>query len=1035
MKCTLSLNAPNGNKSILFKDIMKSSGNHEDAIDTYYFTKTEEFKEFYGDWENGEVSPDKLDLNGEPKYSSFSTQKFIQEADLANVTLPRESQTYKDIMNQVPLVLSRLDQSIESASLSGKQGKLVGSLTKIRKLFEKGDVATSIPKFISISKGHIKSLRSAINNRSDIKDITYLYKEAQTYRMVLDMLGKLNEDSASADIFDETVFESEKDIRADLGAIQSMYLAASKSHLVEVFHKQDPTWSKKDIKKWLEDSPRDVKSTEYFLEYMGDSQDKVLAHTAALVMNQEHAIRKEKIAFNAKLTTMVDDILAEGKTSNAEELFADILTTRDNEIHVLDINAKFTAGKNPASDAEFAAVNKLRTSKPKLYEFLTFYSTTMKKLNASLPAKGNIGTRIPTVLKSTRDRLQGKSIKDRASLIQDEINKSIQRSNTDIERGMVLDGESKPIQQIPVFYTQAYDSVDHDRYLNEMFDKLIEEGKTEEEALPLAKKYADTEAKKDMASLVTKDLSHSLQTFHSMAINYAKKNDIIHSLEAAKTVIGSDTRKYVKLDKAGRVLKKSNKYGEDEVIRDGGSTSEALKQVTQFIDMHVYGKKETDLGYTKVAGKNVDINKGIRLVNKMTSWIQMSFNFLASTANVAVGEYNNALEAIAGEYTSLSAYKKAGKLYRQNIGGILKDIGNRASENIVNQINDHYNVLMDYDGGNARSIENSVLKRTLKSNLAFFMQGSGEHFVQSRLGLSILEATKTFDNKGNETGTLLSAHEKGNKQVKIKEGVFVKNKEGVLVPYDSREQNKVSNRIATIIRKVHGNYSSLTATAAKQDARTALILKYRDWIYEGLTRRFGSRQTNIHLEDKEVVGFYREGAKNVLNLAKDIKTLNFSLLKENWNDLSFQEKANIKRLVSEVGMIVSLAMSSLLLGKAGEWTKDEFDGDDFTDRLALGTFNFLMYETNRLTTEISAFVNPVEALRLLKSPAAATSILESSYNLLSQAFSGPFEQIEVGKYKGEYKLVRAATKLTPMYKNLSKLSPEGIEDAGVFYTQ
>ena len=145
-----------------------------------------------------------------------------------------------------------------------------------------------------------------------------------------------------------------------------------------------------------------------------------------------------------------------------------------------------------------------------------------------------------------------------------------------------------------------------------------------------------------------------------------------------------------------------------------------------------------------------------------------------------------------------------------------------------------------------------------------------------------------------------------------------------------------------------------------------------------------------------------------------------------------KEKANFIRLVAEVSTIVSLGAISSLMGYAGKHMEDEYDGDNLSDRLALGSFNYSVYLANRLYTETSSLINPMEFVRITKSPTVSSSVLESTIKLAMQMMN-PLEIRETGRQKGESELFLAASKLMPLYKNIQKLTPEGIKESGAFY--
>ena len=1028
MGCNIALKANNGEPSILFKKLTEANNNHEQAIDSYYFTKTDTFKKEFGDWENGKVDKSKLDKNGEPKFEEFVKNDI---EDYEKVELDNKAAVYKKILNEMPRLLGRLNKSIDSQKKFGKNKDLLKKLEDLVPLLESGDIADGIPKFILSSSNHIKSLKKKAEEAADINKLTFIKKAAESYGLVEQLIDKLYEDPEIGEIFDETLLKDSKNIRANLAYIKNLYLAESKKFIATEFSKRNPSWKKADISKWLDEAPRDSKATEHLLEYMGDSQDKVLAAIAKVVQGQKHEIRRERVKLDATLSDLTDDVVKEAKSSKAEDIFKDIMMQdADGTSYVIDPNLEFTNGKDQAQDALYNKAESVRNSKPALYQFLLFYNEEMNKIDTFLPNKYRLNGRIPSVLLNTRERLKDGSLKDKGNLIKDQLSKSMTRSNLDTERGAVFDASGKPIETIPIFYTQKYDSVDYDAFYKAKLAEEIEAGKSTGDADIIATKYAESESSKKMNKLVSKDLANSLQAFHATATNYAKMNEVTTIIEASKDIVSSDKRTYVKLDSAGRVVVNKDKYGDSRPETITGKESTSRKVLETFLSMQVYGQMEKDLGAVDVMGSKIDVNKALRNLNKSTSYIQMTLNALSSSASFFMGNYNNLVEAMAGEFTSVKSYKKASKMYRKNLGSTMSDIGSRKSKGLINQLDNHYAFMGDYDQSNVRSTENSKTARLFKTDALFFMEGVGQHQVQNTMALAVMDDIKAFDKVGNSKGSVLDAHSVGDNGVIIAD-IYVKNESGELVKYDANQQNQVADKVSTVIRKIQGNYSQSTATFAKQDGRMALVMKYRDWMYEGLVRRFGKKQYNANL-GVEVEGFYREGTKVGATLIKHLKTLKIQAMKEDWQNLTPKEKANFIRLVAEVSTIVSLGAISSLMGYAGKHMEDEYDGDNLSDRLALGSFNYSVYLANRLYTETSSLINPMEFVRITKSPTVSSSVLESTIKLAMQMMN-PLEVRETGRHKGESELFLAASKLVPMYKNIAKLTPEGIKDSGAFY--
>jgi hypothetical protein len=218
----------------------------------------------------------------------------------------------------------------------------------------------------------------------------------------------------------------------------------------------------------------------------------------------------------------------------------------------------------------------------------------------------------------------------------------------------------------------------------------------------------------------------------------------------------------------------------------------------------------------------------------------------------------------------------------------------------------------------------------------------------------------------------------------------------------------------------------------KADARLAMIAKFRGWVVEGFNKRWGKRKESIMLE-QDVEGFYRTGGRVVKQLTQDLMHLRFDIAKEKWSALSTHEKANIRRLITETAMITLTYVASSLLGEGGKAMEDKFGSDKHSDKLILGAYLMLVYQANRLYTEVFAYGNPVEAVRLFRSPFASLSIIENTLSLMAQVGFAPTEEYETGYRKGQNKAAVKLGKLVPLYKQFETLNPDGIKERTKYF--
>jgi len=108
-------------------------------------------------------------------------------------------------------------------------------------------------------------------------------------------------------------------------------------------------------------------------------------------------------------------------------------------------------------------------------------------------------------------------------------------------------------------------------------------------------------------------------------------------------------------------------------------------------------------------------------------------------------------------------------------------------------------------------------------------------------------------------------------------------------------------------------------------------------------------------------------------------------LLQQWNNLDEFEKANLRRWMVDLAFAIGVSLLAATLNNLA---------DDDEEDWAL---QFSAYMANRTMLEVKAFWNPVEAVELLKSPAAGINQLESLTSIVKLTDPDPIER---GMYKG-----------------------------------
>ena len=122
-------------------------------------------------------------------------------------------------------------------------------------------------------------------------------------------------------------------------------------------------------------------------------------------------------------------------------------------------------------------------------------------------------------------------------------------------------------------------------------------------------------------------------------------------------------------------------------------------------------------------------------------------------------------------------------------------------------------------------------------------------------------------------------------------------------------------------------------------------------------------------------GYYRTFADTML---LDLKQYKFNIIK-NWSTYSPFQKSQIRKALAEFGLIFGLATLGFIL------TQILVDPDDDNDPLKESyMYNFLLYETIRMRSETASYINPIDAIRIFRSPTAMTSTVDRLIKFVNQ---------------------------------------------------
>ena len=475
---------------------------------------------------------------------------------------------------------------------------------------------------------------------------------------------------------------------------------------------------------------------------------------------------------------------------------------------------------------------------------------------------------------------------------------------------------------------------------------------------------------------VSLDLGRSVLLFNAMANTYEAMNQVNSEISMFKSVIGE--RKITATNSKGQGIIDSfaKKLGMEEFLRVNGQSNSEL-HLNAFIDMIVYGEMQKAEEIFSLSA-----NKITNTVTGFSAITTIALDALKGVANNLQGNIQLVIEANSGEFFSKRNLLTGKKNYARFIPAMLGDFAKSTPESLLGRLTELYDPLQgNFKDQYGRNVSGSLANKLMRTDTLFFNQHLGEHEIQVSSMLALMDATKVYDKESKEIITLFQAYEKygvdeAHSKIMVPKmdeaGLIEKDSKGDTVYTDFTEKYRrdFQDRIHAISKRLHGVYNSFDAPTISRYSLGRLALMYRKHVAPGYKRRFKKLGMDQELGSM-TEGYYRTFWKLVLRDMFKFKANVFKM----WSTYSDFEKAQIHRTLAEIGIVIATSLLAFLLIAAAD------DDEELKKSYA---YNFILYETIRMRSETAQYVNPPDAIRIVKSPSAITGTIDRTVRLITQ---------------------------------------------------
>lgn len=506
--------------------------------------------------------------------------------------------------------------------------------------------------------------------------------------------------------------------------------------------------------------------------------------------------------------------------------------------------------------------------------------------------------------------------------------------------------------------------------------------------------------------------SDVLLSYAGMAYNYQAMNSIADVLELTNSQMQS---RDIHLTSGGQKMftkfRMGETFTEDYTVK--GANSELIKQLSTYIDSHVYGRKKETISKNKKKGLSLD--KTLDMLNEYTTLIGMGFNTFSAVSNISMGMIQMFRETAGGENFKIKDLLNAHKNYFAMIGkGVAGQYENSPTDKLNLLIN-KFDVLGDFfQSLDSSAYNQGLFKKMIGKANPLIMNSMGEHYLRCTGMLAVLNNYKVMHD-GKEVSII--------DVLKVKDSNLVLEDNVTKLDGSNFTENDffmLKQKIKETNKSMHGGFSDEDKGELHRYVLGRLLMKFRQWMPAFYMNRFKSERLNVNTGKLEE-GSYITLFKFARGFISDAIHLKCNIAQQ-WGNLTDPQKANMKKNIFECSLL--FIITQLLNGFAlfrGDDDDDNFGKVNKQDPAMLNMLKYILYRV-KMELGASVILAPRQfyenAKTLIKTPLPAMENLDLIIGIFDFASTGDI--IERGKYKGWSVWQRNAYNAVPFARNIGK---------------
>ena len=431
---------------------------------------------------------------------------------------------------------------------------------------------------------------------------------------------------------------------------------------------------------------------------------------------------------------------------------------------------------------------------------------------------------------------------------------------------------------------------------------------------------------------ISTDLLSSMIAYAKMVYEFKEKGDRIEQLEFVAQNI-----------KSGQTL--------DTKKQESESTSgkNVMKQLENYLRVQIMGISYPDV---TIPALNINITKLLKNAARFVTAKNLGLNFATQFIDFATSKIWYHIETTMGDTVTRKSSKLANNKFTELAQDAIKESKTTIKNNKLSVILRTLG-LSDNLHSVFNDLDKNILLRDVSNKVLFAGYRASNFLVSGKAALAGLYNYRLYNGKWyteKEFNKIENPTEKFDSLPSAYDNIRIENGVMSIDGMNTNTFNLFTRRMNNLISKIDGRLTEEDKTYAHNTLIGIVTLIHRDWILDGISRRFKKKGINFDTGAVDE-GYWRSTGKFMVDFFMDKeKVRNLKTLIDNYNQLDDAQKEGVRRTMRELLVVVGSITLAIIMNL----------GDDDDDRDLDYLKDMAAYLSTRLTMEMTAFYNPFE---------------------------------------------------------------------------